>query len=360
MAKKAVRKSKGSTRKKWGLMRKILVAFAVLIVVSATVSFIYFYGKVFKPNLHLKGTKSGYVYIKTTDTFDDVVNQLIEKELLDNTASFIWMAEFLDYPGSIKSGRFKVADRMSNKDLVSLLKSGRQEPIRLTIQGLRTKEQLAGKVGRILEADSASLIRILTESDTLKNYGLTESTALSLFIPDTYEFFWDTPADQFISKIGKAYRNFWNADRKARAAQIQLSPARVSILASIVQQESNKPDEWPVIAGVYMNRLSRGMKLQADPTVKFAVGDFALRRIRGNHLLVESPYNTYKYEGLPPGPIYMASKRCMDAVLNFQKHNYLYFCARADNSGYHSFAVNFEQHLQNARQYQRNLNKRGI
>jgi UPF0755 protein len=183
---------------------------------------------------------------------------------------------------------------------------------------------------------------------------------LSLFIPDTYEFFWDTPADQFISKIGKAYRNFWNADRKARAAQIQLSPARVSILASIVQQESNKPDEWPVIAGVYMNRLSRGMKLQADPTVKFAVGDFALRRIRGNHLLVESPYNTYKYEGLPPGPIYMASKRCMDAVLNFQKHNYLYFCARADNSGYHSFAVNFEQHLQNARQYQRNLNKRGI
>ena len=249
---------------------------------------------------------------------------------------------------------------MTNRALVTLLRSGKQEPIRITFQNIRTKQALAGKVGRNLEADSSSIMEILNDNKILERYGLDSSKALSLFLPDTYEFYWNTTAPEFVDKFGESYLKFWNEDRKKQAATIGLSPGEISIIASIVVQESNKSDEWPTIAGVYLNRLRIGMKLQADPTVKFALNDFDLRRIRGNHLQVESPYNTYKYVGLPPGPIYMAGKRIIDAVLNYQSHSYLYFCARSDRSGYHDFAVTFEQHKQNARRYQSSLNARGI
>jgi UPF0755 protein len=352
--------SKKQGKKSSSSFKKIMIALAILLLLSLGSSFFYYYGKIFKPNLSLNGPKTGFVYVKTTDKFEDVVNQLSEKKMLQNRESFIWMAEFLKYKDHVLPGRYKVKDGMNNKDLVALLKSGKQEPVKITIQSIRTKEQLAGKVGKLLEADSISLIQYFNDESKMEKLGLTSETALSYFLPDTYEFYWNTPAPKFIERMGKAYDKFWNDDRRKLAADMNLSPAQVSILASIVIQESNMSDEWPVIAGVYYNRYKQGMKLQADPTVKFALNDPSIRRIRNNHLQVESPYNTYKFVGLPPGPIYMASKKCIDAVLRYQHHNYIYFCAKPDGSGYHAFAVTYEQHLQNARKYQKNLNKRGI
>lgn len=360
MPAKSPRKPARKRGKSSGNTKKILISFGIILLVSFLIACAYFYGKVFKPNLTLDGTGPNFVYIKSTDSFQDVVNHLSSRGMLKNRESFIWMAEFLKYTENVKPGRYKVTDRMNNKQLVLLLRSGRQEPVRVTFQNMRSREELGGKIGKILEADSVSLLEIMNDKGMMAEYGLTPKTALSLFLPDTYEFYWSTPASVFISKMGKEYLKFWTDERKAKAVALNLSPSEVSIVASIVQQESNQPEEWPVISGVYLNRLKKGMKLQADPTVKYAVGDFTLRRIRSNHLKVDSPYNTYKYAGLPPGPIYLASKRCMDSVLTTRPHSYLYFCARADRSGYHFFATTFEQHLQNARKYQRELNQRGV
>lgn len=360
-AKRAAKSTKRkSSSKKSSNTKRILIALVLLVALSMVSSFAYFYSKVFRTNLTLGQHKTDFVYIKTSDSFQDVVNQLSERGMLINRESFIWLSEFLDYDKKVKSGRYRVKDGMSNRELVTLLRSGRQEPIRITFQNIRSKEDFAGKVGRNLEADSTSLMNILNDEGKMAAFGLDPAHALSLFMPDTYEFYWDTPADVFVDKMAKEFTEFWTDERKSKAASLGLSPAEVTVLASIVLQESNKSDEWPVIAGVYLNRLKKGMKLQADPTVKFALQDFDLRRIRANHLQADSPYNTYKYAGLPPGPIYMAGRKSIDAVLNYQSHGYLYFCARPDRSGYHSFAVTFEQHKQNARRYQSSLNDRGI
>jgi len=353
------KKRSGSKEKPYSIKR-IIISFAILVFVSLCISFSYFYSRVFSPNLIIEGKSSEYIYIKSSDSFEDVLNQLSNRGMLKNRESFIWLSSFMDYQKKVKPGRYKVKDGMTNRELVAILRSGKQEPVRITFQNIRTKQALAGKVGRNLEADSSSIMEILNDNKILERYGLDSPKALSLFLPDTYEFYWNTTASEFVDKFGVSYLEFWNEDRKKQAASIGLSPGEISIIASIVVQESNKSDEWPTIAGVYLNRLRTGMKLQADPTVKFALNDFDLRRIRGNHLQVESPYNTYKYVGLPPGPIYMAGKRSIDAVLNYQSHSYLYFCARSDRSGYHDFAVTFEQHKQNARRYQSSLNARGI
>jgi UPF0755 protein len=353
-------KKRSAPKGKAGSFKRILISFAVLVFVSLCISFTYFYSRIFSPNLIIEGKSSEYIYIKSSDSFEDVLNQLSNRGMLKNRESFIWLSSFMDYQKKVKPGRYKVKDGMTNRELVSLLRSGKQEPIRITFQNIRTKQAFAGKVGRNLEADSTSMIEILNNPKIMKAYGLDTAKALSLFLPDTYEFYWNTTAPEFVEKLGKTYQEFWNDNRLKQAEKIGLSPGEISIIASIVVQESNMQDEWPVIAGVYLNRLRIGMKLQADPTVKFALNDFDLRRIRSNHLQVESPYNTYKYEGLPPGPIYMAGRKSIDAVLNYQSHSYLYFCARPDRSGYHDFAVTFEQHKQNARRYQSSLNARGI
>lgn len=343
-----------------GSVRRILIAGGILVIVALLASFAWFYGRVFRPNLTLTGEQTGYVYIRTTDTFQDVLEQLRLRQMVRNIESFVWMAEFMDYPGQVRPGRYKVSNGMNNRELVSLLRSGRQDPLRITMQNFRTKEQLAGKIGALLEADSLSLINLLNDKVRMKSYGLTPASALGLFLPDTYEFYWNTTSEAFVEKMCKEYEKYWTEERRKKAVALGLSPAEVATVASIVMQESNKKDEWPVIAGVYLNRLKKGMKLQADPTVKFALGDFGLRRVRHVHLQIDSPYNTYKYAGLPPGPIYLASKSAIDSVLNARQHSYLYFCASPDMSGYHRFAVNYEQHQQNAREYQRALNKRGL
>ncbi|MFC2122030.1 endolytic transglycosylase MltG, partial [Bacteroidota bacterium] len=249
-------------------------------------------------------------------------------------------------------------NRLNNNNLVNLLRAGANVPLNVTFNNLRTKEQLAGRVSKLLETDSVSIINIINDSTFLEEQGFNEYTIPSLFIPNTYEFFWNTSAEQFLQRMIKEYNTFWTPERIRKAEESGFSRVDISIIASITECETLKNDEKPTIAGVYINRIKKGMKLQADPTVVFAVGDFTLRRVLNKHLRVDSPYNTYKYKGLPPGPIKIPSIASIDAVLNYQDHNYIFFCAREDFSGYHNFASTLTQHNRNSRAYHKALRER--
>jgi UPF0755 protein len=350
---------KRRSTKRGGSIRKLIIAFAGLMILTFGITGMYYYGRIFSPNLILETGEPSWLYIRSTDTFSDVLKQLNQKKLLRNAEAFVWMAGFTGYDQHVKPGRYKIRHGMNNRELVNLLKSGAQEPLRITLQAMRKPEQVAGKIGRLLESDSLVVMSRLRDQTFLSKYGLHPESALGLFIPDTYTFYWNTPADSFLNYMGRIYLEFWNSSRREQASRMQLSLEKVIILASIVQQESNKQEEWPVIAGVYLNRLRRGMKLQADPTVKFAAGRYDMRRVRGI-LDTNSPYNTYRVHGLPPGPIYMPSKKCLDSVLQASSHGFLFFCASPDKPGYHSFAKTWTEHEINARKYRRYLDARGI
>jgi len=245
-------------------------------------------------------------------------------------------------------------------EVIRLLRSGNQTPADITFNNIRTTENLAGRLSQQLMVDSITLLNALKKTTVPKKYGFNEATFLSMFIPNTYEVYWDTSIDNLLNRMKREYDAFWNESRKDKAEKLGLTPVGVSILASIVEEEATYADEYPVVAGLYLNRLNRGMRLEADPTVKFAVGDFSLRRILYRHLEVESPYNTYKNSGLPPGPIRIPSIRAIDGTLSPQQHNYLFMCAKDDLSGRHDFAATHAEHARNARAYQQALNKRGI
>ena len=249
---------------------------------------------------------------------------------------------------------------MNNLDLVRMLRAGRQVPVQVTFNTIRTKEELAKKITANLEVSEEQFLALLQDSVYIRNFEFEEETILSLFIPNTYEFWWNTSATGLFDRMHEEYQKFWTEERKQKAAALGLSQKEVSTLASIVQAESQKSDERPRIAGVYLNRLRMGMPLQADPTLVFAAGDFTIKRVTAKQMAIDSPYNTYKYTGLPPGPINLPDLNSLDAVLNAEKHDYLYFCAKADFSGYHSFAVSYNEHLNNARRYQQALNAANI
>lgn len=236
--------------------------------------------------------------------------------------------------------------------------AGRQTPVRLTYNNLRTFDRLAARVGEVLELDSASFAAACDSILPAAGFGAEEYAAA--FLPDTYEFYWTATPETVVSKLLEARTKFWNDERRAKASALGLTPVQAATLASIVEEETNKADERPKVARLYLNRLARGMQLQADPTVKFAVGDFSLRRITKNHLAVDSPYNTYKINGLPPGPIRVAEASAIDAVLNAPTHNYLYMCAKSDFSGYHDFAETYDRHRINSARYHIALDRRGI
>ena len=261
---------------------------------------------------------------------------------------------------NIKPGKYKITKGLSNIELVRLLRSGKQEPIKLTFQNIRLKTDFAGYIGKNFEIDSSAFLNMLDSIDLVRQYGFDEETIFCMFIPNTYELYWNTSKEKFFERMQKEYVKFWHTERLAQAKAIGLSPVQVSILASIVDQEALLNREMVRIAGVYMNRLNRGIKLEADPTVIFANGDFTVKRVLYNLLQKDSPYNTYKYIGLPPGPICMPSVAAIDAVLHFEKHNYIYFCAKEDFSGLHNFASNVTEHQMNARKFQQALNNRGI
>ena len=246
------------------------------------------------------------------------------------------------------------------KQIVKLLRSGRQAPVQLVITKIRTKDDFVRKICNNLEADSSALRILMQDQVYLRQFGLDSNTVMCAIMPNTYEYYWNTSAETAFKKLEKAREEFWTDERKAKARNLGLSMNEVSILAAIVEEETNKNDEKPLVASVYLNRYRKGMKLQADPTVKFALQDFALKRIRENHTLFDSPYNTYRYAGLPPGPICTPSVKTLDAVLNTPETDYLYFCARSDFSGYHAFAATYKEHLENAHKYQAALNNMGL
>ena len=274
--------------------------------------------------------------------------------------AFTPLMRYYKYDERIKPGNYAIRPGDSMRDICLRLLSGNQTPVRLVIPSVRTLDRLAGAVGKQLMTDSAAIATILTDHHLIDSLGYTEETFPTLFLPNTYEVYWTMSPEQFIARMKKEHDTFWNTERKKKAQAQGLTPIEVTTLASIVDEETNKNDEKPLVAGLYLNRLKRGMLLQADPTVKFAHGKFELRRILLAHLTIDSPYNTYKYAGLPPGPIRIPSIAAIESVLNPAKHSYIYMCAKEDFSGYHNFASTLGQHNANARRYQQALNQRGI
>lgn len=320
----------------------------------------HIYGDVQRPNVKLEGRTTAYLYVRTGSTYSDVLKMLKDSSFVIDAKSFDWVARQKNYPQLVKAGRFKISNGMSNNQLVNLLRSGAQEPVKITIGKMRSIKRLAELVGNKLEMNDEDLYMLLTDNAFLSKMGKTKESAFSLFISDTYYFNWNTSAEQFVERMYAESVKFWNESRREQAKAVKLTPDEVFTLASIVEEETIKNDEKPDVAGVYLNRIRIGMPLQADPTVKFAVGDFELKRILNKHLEVESPYNTYKHKGLPPGPICIPSKSSIDAVLNYNKHKYLYFCAKDDFSGYHAFARTLIEHNVNAEKYRKALNKNKI
>ncbi len=339
--------------------KRFLQAFGAVIFLSAIILCWELYQKIFAPN-DFDNKKDQIIYIPTGSTIDDVVLYLKEEGLVDDTEAFRWVAQKMNYSSNVKTGKYQLKNRMSNKEIVTLLRSGKQIPIRLTFSNLRTSYDLAGAVGGKIEADSASIAYLFKDEAYLKKYGLTEENSLCLMIPNTYEFKWNTSAEEFFERMSVEYKKFWTTQRKEKAKNIGLTQTQVCVLASIVDKETRKNDEKPLVAGVYMNRYLKGWKLEADPTLVYASGDFTIRRVLNEHKEIDSPYNTYLYTGLPPGPICMPAISSVDAVLNYTKHDFMFFCAREDFSGYHSFAKNYTQHLFNARRFQRELDRRNI
>ncbi len=310
--------------------------------------------------IDLKDKNDVILYIPTGATFSDVCQLLELDGWLCDKEQFMFIAQLKHYPSHIKAGRYKVRNHMSAIDLINMLRSGNQQPVNVTFNNLRTIEQLAGVAARNLECDSAQLLESMTNDTLINQYGFTKATLPAMFLPNTYQFMWNTNGEKWMERMHHEYERFWTAERIYKADSLELTPIEVSTIASIIEEETNKIDELPIIAGIYINRLRRGMPLQACPTLKYALGDFTLRRILKKDQEVESPYNTYKYAGLPPGPIRIPSTTAIDAVLNATDHEYIFMCARPDGSGRHNFARTNAEHARNAAIYQQELNKRKI
>lgn len=301
-----------------------------------------------------------YLYIGKDKSFDGLCRQLVDSANCSRIGSFKQLAGLLKYQSNMKTGRYAVRPGMSNLELLNDLRRGHQVATRLTFNNIRLKDDLAERLDEQLMLGKEDILSLLTDSAYCDSLGFTVETIPLLFIPNTYEVYWNIPADKLMQRMKREYNAFWTEARLEKAKSIGLTPIEVGILASIVEEETAASDEYPIVAGLYLNRLHKGIPLQADPTVKYAVGDFTLQRILFEHLEVDSPYNTYKYAGLPPGPLRIPTIKGMDSVLNYMKHNYLYMCAKEDFSGSHNFAATLAEHNRNANRYRAELNRRKI
>lgn len=301
-----------------------------------------------------------YLYIGKDKSFDELCRQLVDSANCSRIGSFKQLAGLLKYQSNMKTGRYAVRPGMSNLELLNDLRRGHQVATRLTFNNIRLKDDLAERLDEQLMLGKEDILSLLTDSAYCDSLGFTVETIPLLFIPNTYEVYWNIPADKLMQRMKREYNAFWTEARLEKAKSIGLTPIEVGILASIVEEETAASDEYPIVAGLYLNRLHKGIPLQADPTVKYAVGDFTLQRILFEHLEVDSPYNTYKYAGLPPGPLRIPTNKGMDSVLNYMKHNYLYMCAKEDFSGRHNFAATLAEHNRNANRYRAELNRRKI
>lgn len=326
----------------------------IILIVGAAGAFL-----VWGPNTG--SLKNGqYLFIRTGASYGEVLHQLDTGGYVREMNSFKMLAERANYPAKVKAGKYHIKPGMSNYNMVRMLRNGSQSPVKLVINKLRTKQDLVRFVSSQLEADSASMWKLLRDSAFLAEYNLDTNTALSAIMPDTYEFYWNTTAEKAFRKIAKKYTKFWNAERVAKAKEKGLSPADVMNMASIVDEETNKLSDKPLIASVYLNRIAKSIPLQADPTVKFAIGDFSIKRVTGAHLKCQSPYNTYINKGLPPGLICTPTESAINAVLNAPQTDYIYFCATPALDGSSAFTASYEEHLKNAKAYAEELNRRGI
>ena len=347
-------------KKKTSKAKKIIIAFSGVVILSVIGIGYNFYVKFYSSNIHYKEGEKNYLYVHTGSTFNDIVSDLQKKDIVIDTVSFIKVAQYLHFLDNIHPGKYLLKPGMNNVQLVRLLKSGKQVPVELVMKKFRTKKDLIHYVSFQLEADSLSLDSVFSDAGFLQQYNFTADNSIAVIIPNTYEFYWNTNAKKFFQKMAEEHKKFWNEERLREANDLGLTPVKVQTVASIVEEESNRNDEKPIIASVYLNRLNKKMNLEADPTVKYAIGDFSIKRISLEMTRYDSPYNTYVSPGLPPGPICTPSAITIDAVLKPAQTDYLFFCARPDGSGYHTFATTFAEQKKNAKLYHVELNKRGI
>ena len=306
------------------------------------------------------GRQTAWLYIDADDTADSVCAKLRPLTTPHAATAFSVLARHTSYERRVRTGRYAVEPGQPTVQLFRRVKNGHQQPLMLTLPQARTRQQLAARLSRHLMADSVALLRAMTDTTLCRTLGCDTATVVCLFIPDTYQLYWDISPQRLLERMKREHDRFWTIERQMAAQRIGLTPHEVQTLASIIDEETANTAEMPIVAGMYVNRLRQRMPLQADPTVKFALGDFSLRRIYRQMLSVDSPYNTYKHIGLPPGPIRVASVKAIDAVLHHSLHPYLYMCANADFSGTHVFAKTYNEHLRNAHRYARALNERGI
>ena len=338
-----------------------MIALLIILLIVGGIGGYYAYKTIFQPNINSIGKKSQIIYIPTGSDFDDVMGILNEYSILKNQSTFEFLAEKKKYKNAVKPGKYRILANMSNNALINLLRAGIQEPVELNFNGIRSTDQLISRLCRRIEADSISLYEATNDNGFLSKYGFNSDNVQALFIPNTYKFYWNTSVDEFFDRMAKEYKTFWTAARRKKAIEIGYSQTEIAILASIVQGEQCCDNsEKKIIAGLYINRLKQDKLLQSYPTVIFAIGDFSIQRVSFEQTHFESPYNTYLNKGLPPGPIGFAQESSIDAVLNYDKNNYIFMCAKEDLSGKHYFSTSYEQHCVYAQKYRDALNNKGI
>ena len=337
--------------------KKILIPLIIFSTILTTGS-VYTYQMLYSPNF-LINAEDKFIIIEENTDFNELIKKLEDDTLINDILSFSFLSKLMEYQENIKIGAYKVKMNMSNYEMITMLRSGNQTPIKLTFSYARKIEDLAEKITTKLKMSKDDLLNYLNEN--INNYsGFKKTDIISIFLPDTYEVYWNISPEKLTNKMYSEYKKFWNEERLSKLDKINLNQKEAIVLASIVASESRMLDEADRIAGLYINRLNRNMRLQADPTLIFAANDFTIRRVLNKHKKIKSPYNTYIHRGLPPGPIRLASKKYIDAVLNYEKHNYIYMCAKEDFSGYHAFATNLSDHNRNAKKFQLALNMRKI
>ena len=341
-------------------MRKILIFLLSFSIIAVLVVGLLFRQWIWGANVKKNLTKTEFK-IPTGSNYNDVLHLLKKKKILYNYASFDFIAGVMKYKkNKVAPGRYILKQGMSNRELISMLRAGLQTPLNITFNNVRTVEELVGRISHYIEADSMKIVDLLHDSAYIADLGYNKYNILTMFIPNTYQFFWNTDPKDFLNRMKREHDKFWTKERLEKAKKIGLTPEEVFTLASIVEKETLAKEEKPVIASVYLNRLKRDMLLQADPTVVYAAKDFGIQRVLNKHLKIDSPYNTYKNKGLPPGPICMPDVGTIDSVLNAKDTDYLFFCAKPNGHGRHAFAKTNRQHVNNANRYRKWLNKNKI
>jgi len=340
-------------------LKRVLLLIALAIFLFAGYST---YVAFLKPNIYLDGKKYKFIYIPTKSTYEEMIGMLEEENILQDKKTFEWLAKAYDLQNTFKPGKYRVIAGMTNRQLINSIKNGKQEKVKITFNSSdHTNDDIIKKIADKLEISEEELETFFISQTPLRDkYNFTNENLRCLFLPETYELNWNTSLPDFMQLVEKNYTDFWNNSRQQKAKRANLTQTEVIVLASIVQSESAIDEEQQQIAGVYINRMHKNMPLQADPTLIYAVGDFSIKRVRNGDKDIDSPYNTYTNKGLPPGPICLPYQQAIDAVLNYNRHNFLYFCAKPNLNGYSNYSVTYEDHRKYADAYQKEMDKRGI